>query len=77
MIRAELRQALRDGLDELPARDRQLLQLRASDPQKSYHEISETARDADREYRPYPPPLSGQAARIKCNAGISGNDSGR
>lgn len=41
ITRAELRQALRDGLSELPARDRQLLQLRARDPQKSYHEISE------------------------------------
>lgn len=41
ILRAELRQALRDGLRELPARDRQLLQLRAADPPASYHEISQ------------------------------------
>jgi RNA polymerase sigma factor (sigma-70 family) len=40
ILRAELRQALRDGLDELPARDQQLLQLRTADPPKSYDEIS-------------------------------------
>jgi RNA polymerase sigma factor (sigma-70 family) len=41
ILRAELRQALRDGLGEVPARDRWLLQLRAADPPKSYHEISQ------------------------------------
>jgi RNA polymerase sigma factor (sigma-70 family) len=41
MIRAELRQALRDGLAELPKRDQVLLQLRASDPPMSYEEISQ------------------------------------
>jgi RNA polymerase sigma factor (sigma-70 family) len=39
--RAELHQALRDGLLELPARDQQLLRLRAADPPRSYHEISQ------------------------------------
>jgi RNA polymerase sigma factor (sigma-70 family) len=41
ILRAELRQALRDGLHELPARDQWLLQLRAGDPPTSYHEISQ------------------------------------
>lgn len=41
ILRAELRQALRDGLSELPPRDRQLLRLRAADPPASYHEISQ------------------------------------
>lgn len=41
LLRAELRQALRDGLAELPARDQWLLRLRATDPPKSYHEISQ------------------------------------
>ena len=41
ILRAELRQALRDGLRELPARDQWLLQLRAGDPPTSYHEISQ------------------------------------
>jgi RNA polymerase sigma factor (sigma-70 family) len=41
ILQAELRQALRDGLRELPARDQWLLQLRADDPPKSYHEISQ------------------------------------
>jgi RNA polymerase sigma factor (sigma-70 family) len=41
ILRAELRQALRDGLSELPPRDRQLLRLRAGDPPASYHEISQ------------------------------------
>ena len=41
ILRAELRQALRDGLCELPERDQQLLRLRAADPAKSYHEISQ------------------------------------
>jgi DNA-directed RNA polymerase specialized sigma24 family protein len=41
ILRAELRQALRDGLAELPARDQQLLRLRATDPRPSYAEISE------------------------------------
>ncbi len=41
ILRAELRQALRDGLGELSARDQWLLQLRVADPPKSYHEISE------------------------------------
>ncbi|HEY4854639.1 MAG TPA: sigma-70 family RNA polymerase sigma factor [Streptosporangiaceae bacterium] len=41
ILRAELRQALRDGLHELPARDQRLLQLRAGDPPTSYHEISQ------------------------------------
>jgi RNA polymerase sigma factor (sigma-70 family) len=40
ILRAELRQALRDGLGELSARDQWLLRLRAADPPKSYHEIS-------------------------------------
>lgn len=40
ILRAELRQALRDGLAELPARDQRLLRLRAADPPKSYREIS-------------------------------------
>jgi RNA polymerase sigma factor (sigma-70 family) len=41
ILRAELRQALRDGLAELPARDQWLLRLRAADPPKAYHEISQ------------------------------------
>jgi len=41
ILRAEMRQALRDGLAELPARDQWLLQLRSSDPPKSYHEIGQ------------------------------------
>jgi RNA polymerase sigma factor (sigma-70 family) len=41
ILRAELRQALRDGLGELSARDQWLLRLRAADPPKSYAEISE------------------------------------
>ena len=40
ILRAELRQALRDGLSELSARDQWILQLRAADPPKSYQEIS-------------------------------------
>jgi RNA polymerase sigma factor (sigma-70 family) len=40
ILRAELRQALRDGLGELSARDQWLLRLRAADPPKSYDEIS-------------------------------------
>jgi RNA polymerase sigma factor (sigma-70 family) len=41
ILRAEMRQALREGLAELPARDQWLLQLRSADPPKSYHEISQ------------------------------------
>jgi RNA polymerase sigma factor (sigma-70 family) len=41
ILRAELRQALRDGLSELSARDQWILQLRAADPPKSYQEISQ------------------------------------
>jgi RNA polymerase sigma factor (sigma-70 family) len=41
ILRAELQQALREGLAELPARDQQLLRLRAADPPLSYQEISE------------------------------------
>jgi RNA polymerase sigma factor (sigma-70 family) len=41
LLRAELRQALRDGLAELPAHYRSLLRLYASEPPKSYKEISE------------------------------------
>lgn len=41
ILKAELRQALRDALSELPARDQWLLRLRAADPPKSYQEISE------------------------------------
>lgn len=41
ILRAELRQALRDGMSELPARDQLLLRLRSADPPKSYQEISE------------------------------------
>jgi RNA polymerase sigma factor (sigma-70 family) len=41
IIRAELRQALRDGLAELPKRDQMLLQLRAADPPMAYEEISQ------------------------------------
>jgi DNA-directed RNA polymerase specialized sigma24 family protein len=40
ILRAEMRQALRDGLAELPARDQWLLRLRSADPPKTYHEIS-------------------------------------
>jgi RNA polymerase sigma factor (sigma-70 family) len=41
VLRAELRQALRDGLAELPAQDQSLLRLFAADPPKSYKEISQ------------------------------------
>jgi RNA polymerase sigma factor (sigma-70 family) len=41
MLRTELRQALRDGLAELPPREQRLLRLRAADPPKSYQEISD------------------------------------
>jgi RNA polymerase sigma factor (sigma-70 family) len=41
LLRAELRQALRDGMDELPAHYRSLLRLYVSEPPKSYREISE------------------------------------
>lgn len=41
ILRAELHQALRDGLTELPERDQLLLRLRAADPPKSYAEISQ------------------------------------
>jgi len=41
ILRAELRQALREGLRELPARDQRLLRLRAADPPKSYLQISQ------------------------------------
>jgi RNA polymerase sigma factor (sigma-70 family) len=41
ILRAELHQALREGLAELPARDQQLLRLRVADPPLSYQEISE------------------------------------
>jgi RNA polymerase sigma factor (sigma-70 family) len=41
ILRAELRQALRDGLAELSAPQQRLLRLRAADPPKSYQEISE------------------------------------
>jgi RNA polymerase sigma factor (sigma-70 family) len=41
IIRAELRQALRDGLAELTKRDQLLLQLRAADPPMSYEEIAD------------------------------------
>ena len=40
ILRAELCQALRDGLGELPGREQRLLRLRTADPPKSYHEIS-------------------------------------
>lgn len=41
ILQAELRQALRDGLAELPHRDQSLLRLRAADPPTSYNEISQ------------------------------------
>jgi RNA polymerase sigma factor (sigma-70 family) len=41
ILRAELHQALRDGLAALPERDQALLKLRAADPPKSYEEISQ------------------------------------
>ncbi len=41
MLRAELHQALRDGMAELPARDQWLLRLRSADPPMPYSEISE------------------------------------
>src|ERR1700722_4755548 len=40
ILAAELRQAVRDGLGQLPARDQRLLELRASDPPAPYREIS-------------------------------------
>ncbi|HEV2451374.1 MAG TPA: sigma-70 family RNA polymerase sigma factor [Streptosporangiaceae bacterium] len=41
LLRAELRQALRDGLAELDEKDQRLLRLRTADPPMSYAEISE------------------------------------
>jgi RNA polymerase sigma factor (sigma-70 family) len=41
LLRAELRQALRDGLVQLPARDQRLLTLWADDPPATYSEISQ------------------------------------
>ena len=40
ILRAELRQAIRDGIAELPPQDQALLRLFAADPPKSYKEIS-------------------------------------
>jgi RNA polymerase sigma factor (sigma-70 family) len=40
LLQAEMRQALREGLAELPARDQWLLRLRSADPPASYAEIS-------------------------------------
>jgi RNA polymerase sigma factor (sigma-70 family) len=40
ILAAKLRQAVRDGLGQLPARDQRLLELRASDPPAPYREIS-------------------------------------
>ncbi|HEY1915056.1 MAG TPA: sigma-70 family RNA polymerase sigma factor [Streptosporangiaceae bacterium] len=40
ILAAELRQAVREGLGQLPARDQRLLELRASDPPAPYREIS-------------------------------------
>ena len=41
ILRAQLRQALRDGDSQLPARDQWLLRLRVADPPQSYQEIRE------------------------------------
>ncbi|WP_422773745.1 RNA polymerase sigma factor [Plantactinospora sp. WMMC1484] len=41
LLRAERRQALRDGFDQLPARCRELLSLLVADPPTSYREIAE------------------------------------
>ncbi|GIG92738.1 RNA polymerase sigma factor [Plantactinospora endophytica] len=41
LLRAERRQALRDGFGQLPARCRELLSLLVSDPPASYREIAE------------------------------------
>jgi RNA polymerase sigma factor (sigma-70 family) len=41
ILQAELRQAVRDGLDELSSRDQLLLRLRTADPPLSYQEISQ------------------------------------
>src|SRR6266581_4485260 len=41
LLHAELHQVLRDGIAELPARDQSLLRLRATDPPRPYHEISQ------------------------------------
>src|SRR5579875_1254994 len=40
LLRAELRQALNDGLVQLPVRERQLLRLWTGDPPATYNEIS-------------------------------------
>jgi RNA polymerase sigma factor (sigma-70 family) len=40
ILAAELRQAVREGLGQLPVRDQRLLELRASDPPAPYQEIS-------------------------------------
>ena len=72
IIRAELRQALRDGLAELPKRDQLLLQLRAADPPMSYEEISQLTRDADRQHRPHPAAVPGPAAGDQRRAGLPG-----
>jgi RNA polymerase sigma factor (sigma-70 family) len=44
LLRAELRQALRDGLGQLPERDQRLLRLWSDDPPASYQEISAALR---------------------------------
>jgi RNA polymerase sigma factor (sigma-70 family) len=41
MLRAELHQAMRDGLAELPPRDQRLLRLHSTDPPTSYATISQ------------------------------------
>jgi RNA polymerase sigma factor (sigma-70 family) len=41
LLRAELRQALNDGLVQLPTRDQRLLRLWSNDPPASYNEISQ------------------------------------
>ncbi|HEX4063114.1 MAG TPA: sigma-70 family RNA polymerase sigma factor [Streptosporangiaceae bacterium] len=41
LLRAELRQAVHDGLVQLPAREQRLLRLWSDDPPATYHEISQ------------------------------------
>jgi RNA polymerase sigma factor (sigma-70 family) len=51
LLRAELAEAVRDGLAELTRTQRDLLLLLADDQPHSYREIGRFARHADRQYR--------------------------
>ena len=63
LLADERAQVVRDALSRLPRRWQRLLEMLMADPPASYAEISDQLELPDRQHRPHPRPMPGEATR--------------